>query len=83
MANKCVNAATAAEIISQYTGIPLHQLVDIMAEVPSEDVEPVRHGKWRKLPHGRYNCSNCHCIVNHEEQYCEFCGVLMDGDTSG
>ena len=50
-------------------------------DVIETDVEPVRHGKWRKLPHGRYNCSNCHCIVNHEEQYCEFCGALMDGDT--
>ena len=56
----------------------LNDFYVIPKDTPTADVEPVRHGHWRKLPHGRYNCSNCHCIVNHEEQYCEFCGAKMD-----
>lgn len=41
-----VDSLTTAKIISEYTNIPLHELVDIVAEIPSEDVAPVRHGHW-------------------------------------
>lgn len=41
MANKYIIASTAAEIISKRTGIPLHELVDIMVEVPAADVVEV------------------------------------------
>lgn len=41
MPNKYIIASTAAEIISKRTGIPLHELVDIMAEVPAADVVKV------------------------------------------
>lgn len=84
MANKCINAATAAEIISQYTGIPLHQLVDIMAEVPSEDVEHVRHGYWEQgdIYDMGDVCSLCQYDSNREPctyKYCPNCGAKMNG----
>ena len=43
---KYINAATATEIISDKLNIPLSDLCDIVAEIPSEDVQPVKHGKW-------------------------------------
>lgn len=43
---KYINTATAAEIISDKLNIPLSDLRDIVAEIPSEDVQPVKHGKW-------------------------------------
>ena len=53
-----VNSLTVAEIISEYTNIPLHELVDIMTEVPSEDVAPVRHGHWLRVK-GIIQCDIC------------------------
>lgn len=76
-----VNSLTAAEIISEHTNIPLHELVDIMAEVPSEDVAPVRHGHWIAMGDcGVTRCSCCgwsfeECI---EDKYCRGCGAKMD-----
>lgn len=43
---KYINAATAAEKISDELNIPLSDLCDIVAEIPSEDVQPVKHGEW-------------------------------------
>lgn len=93
---KYVNSATAAEIISEYTNIPLHELVDIMAEVPSEDVEPVRHGRWKKskgnerptengfVHDDRYVCDccgwGCCCETKLDFSFCPNCGARMDGD---
>ena len=42
---KYIDAATAAEIISNKLNIPLSDLCDIFVEIPSEDVQPVKHGK--------------------------------------
>ena len=88
-----VNSLTAAEIISEYTNIPLHELVDIMVEVPSEDVAPVRHAKWELIDEcineGVY-CSNCRKKIYRSEyanqrvksNYCPNCGAKMDGDNN-
>ena len=87
-----VNSLTAAEIISEYANIPLHELVDIMVEVPSEDVAPVRHAKWELIDEcineGVY-CSNCHKKIYRaraeyanqkvKSNYCPNCGAKMDG----
>ncbi len=43
---KYINAATAAEKISDELNIPLSDLCDIVAEIPSADVQPVKHGEW-------------------------------------
>ena len=43
---KYINAATAAEIISDKLNIPLDDLCDIFEEIPSEDVQPAKHGEW-------------------------------------
>jgi len=61
----------------------------ILRKVPSEDVQPVRHGKWVELePKGRfartqYVCSECGAINNKSTNFCPNCGARMDGDTDG
>jgi hypothetical protein len=94
---KYIDAATAAEIISNKLNIPLSNLCDILAEIPSEDVQPVKHGKWifqnRNDEDGRYiyHCSECDFEVRvfpcnlvpwqMHEKYCPGCGARMDGDS--
>lgn len=46
MAEKYIEAARAAEIISEKLKLDLSGLVDIMAEIPAADVQEVRHGRW-------------------------------------
>lgn len=43
---KYIKAAECAEIISDKMGIPLHDLVDVFAEVPTSDVVEVKRGEW-------------------------------------
>lgn len=85
-----VNSSTAAEIISEYTNIPLYKLVDIMTEVPSEDVAPVRHGEWEYQPptatlNGAWKCTACKCYfwehTANEFKYCPNCGAKMDKES--
>lgn len=58
-----------------------------IAEVPTVDVAPVRHGKWIITEHSEYGveakCSECGYEVifgrYHIGKYCPFCGAKMDG----
>lgn len=69
----------------------LYSAEQVINDVPSADVEPVRHGKWIKNEELSSNhvepiflCSNC----NYFEAwgfpecypYCPYCGARMDGD---
>lgn len=94
---KYIDAATAAEKISDKLNIPLSDLCDIFAEIPSEDVQPVKHGRWifqnRNDEDGRhiYHCSECNLETKvfpcnlvawqMHEKYCARCGTQMDGDS--
>lgn len=94
---KCIDAAAAAEKISDKLNRPLSDLCDIFAEIPSEDVQPVKHGKWilqnRNDEDGRriYHCSECNfetkvfpCNLipwQMHEKYCARCGARMGGDS--
>lgn len=42
-----IDAVNAAEIISDKLGIALSELVDVMATVPTADVQEVKHGEWK------------------------------------
>ena len=72
---KYIAGVKAAETISEKTGMPLSDLVDIFAEIPAADVAPVVHGLWIPIresemtgwdpavagrdPIGGYICSVC------------------------
>ena len=68
-----------------------------MLNVPSADVQPVKHGKWEELTdYGGWGDTHYRCSVCGEEWYledgkpknnnmnfCPLCGARMDGDTNG
>lgn len=88
---KYIDATTAAEIISDKLNIPLSDLCDIVAEIPSEDVQPVKHGRWEVRiqkdattigQHSVTYCSECgYVIFTKENSFCARCGARMDGDS--
>lgn len=64
-------------------------LWDSVDDMPTADVQPVKHGKWEYNdkpifgnPYGRYCCSLCGSAMDsRENNYCPNCGARMDGDT--
>ena len=83
-----IDAVKTAEIISDKLGIALSELVDVMATVPTADVQEVKHGYWKSQKQGGfyrladYECSICG-YDNDETPYCAFCGARMGGDNNG
>ena len=64
-------------------GLEPSQYIEI---IPSDDVAPVRHGRWEWDTEDIYRCSNC-AEKSHvkevmgvpEWDYCPNCGAKMDG----
>jgi hypothetical protein len=90
---RLVEAVKCAEVISEKFNIPLADLVDVFAEIPTADVKEVQHGYW-KIEDDISNkhtqmlvCSVCgrkvFNVVNPSKAieyrpYCH-CGSRMDG----
>ena len=62
-------------------GIALEEL----AQLPTEDVQPVRHGRWEMNNDGImiwWECSECHHNAWYDRDdlynYCPDCGAKMD-----
>lgn len=84
-----IDAVKTADIISEKLNIPLGDLVDVFAEIPTADVVEVRHGEWKQgVP---YVCSICGKPAPDEKNtseryscwtspYCPHCGAKMDGE---
>ena len=56
----------------------------IAHNLPSADVQPVRHGRWISEWKSSYNtglasCSECECVTGMRWKYCPNCGTHMDG----
>lgn len=56
-------------------------------EVPTADVEPVRHAHWIRKSHEwdfspyfyiDFTCSNCDTREQDKAPYCRYCGARMD-----
>ena len=68
----------------------LHEVLSWIDEVPSEDVQPVRHGKWIKADSQQYfrkhypcfTCSECGYRKDSQKtwNYCPNCGADMRGN---
>ena len=57
----------------------LDHVIDIIEDIPSADVAPVRHGRWEK--NDDYTCSLCGyrmVIGDGAYHYCPNCGARMD-----
>ena len=62
------------------------QIRDMLMDIPSADVAPVRHGHWIKIsPAGIYECSECQKNVMTSDieayEYCHGCGARMDDES--
>lgn len=62
----------------------------VVAEMPSADVQPVKHGQWIEVTPKHSRCSVCDttCLIavypiSKGANYCPNCGARMDGDTNG
>lgn len=83
--SRYINAVIAAEKISENHNIPLFELVDTFAEIPSSDVVVVKHGEWKVDETHDYEpyCSLCghEPIAGEKYNYCPDCGADMRGDS--
>lgn len=70
------------EIFSVWRSMPkpasISSLTDAINRTPAADVEPVRHGRWKRYGRNLGECSNCGEIVNIRYNYCPNCGAKMD-----
>lgn len=72
----------------RYIEVETEYAINQFKALPSEDVETVRHGRWKQamLDHEAfgerpfiYYCSKCcQCVVS-KTSYCCNCGARMDG----
>lgn len=80
--SKYIDAVKAAEIVSERQKIPLSELVDTFAEVPTADVKEVKHGQWikdRNFNDDLVRCSACRILSDRQPNYYPYCGARMDG----
>lgn len=59
----------------------LNRSIGYLMQLPSAEVEPVKHGRWEMA--GRedpciYYCSECHHMTDMEWPYCAECGARME-----
>ena len=78
---KLIEAVKCAEVIIEKFNIPLADLVDVFAEIPTADVVEVKRGKWLNIIFTqRYECSLCgNEIYFGKAKFCSECGAKMDG----
>ncbi len=83
--SKYIDVVIAAEKISEKHNIPLSELVDTFAEIPTADVVEVKPGKWKVDETHDYEpyCSLCghEPIAGEKYNYCPDCGADMRGDS--
>lgn len=66
--------------------VPLPVIQQNIKDMPTIDAEPVKHGRWERLPDNEEwaYCSQCHCcweweiINNCNVRYCPNCGAKME-----
>ena len=48
-------------------------------ELPTADVQEVRHGKFELVQNGKGVCSNCHRLdsIDKLAKYCRYCGARL------
>ena len=51
--------------------------IKAVMEMPTADVAPVRHGRWKRVGDTAWECSACGCISCCNGTYCPDCGASM------
>ena len=81
---RCIDAAKLLDLIRDHDAPPRYGYLDLwdIEDTPTEDVQPVKHGKWidNKIQESMlYACSNCGFPSGaYSFNYCPNCGVKMD-----
>ena len=82
MAEEYIKKSDAINAIKSWASI--HPAIDLIKEIPAEDVAPVVHAKWISLiDDGESNmlaCSLCGELSCCKGNYCPDCGAKMDGE---
>ena len=66
--------------------IVVHHARRLIEELPGVNAAPVKHGHWIFKRRSWAECSECHHDYNdaydveHADNYCRFCGAIMDGE---
>ena len=55
----------------------MSDVADAINKIPSEDVAPVRHGRWIYNEDGVFTCSECGNAESSESYFCRYCGSRM------
>ena len=58
------------------TLVYLSDVIQAIAQTPTEDVAAIKHGRW--LGGWDYECSECHEFVELRTPICPYCGARMD-----
>ena len=89
--NDYINRQVAIKEAEQMAEEHQYDFVGLLISLPSEDVAPVRHGRWIPKFNGAfsggaywYDCSECgHTVTGGKlsgKHFCENCGARMDGE---
>ena len=88
MQTYCPNCDSCNGIMCKACGYK--DCMDIVDDVKSADVQPIKHGRWIPQGDDMWLCSNCKenkIFSMHEsdrtekQRYCCRCGARMDGDS--
>lgn len=65
----------------------LYEAIELINEIPSEDIASVACGRWIHLGGDEWCCSACGFVISTEgswekptKKYCEDCGAKMEGE---
>lgn len=90
--SKYVKFEEVFEKLQNETCLTFQQTMATLANIPSADVEPVRHGRWIDM--GDFEQCSCCKVTRPKEfqdyygnrviwlrtDYCPYCGAKMDGE---
>ena len=79
-----IECSAVTEVISRKAFKSREDIQDFLDNIPTADVEPVRHGHWVYDHWCEFKCSECGEPSNSKpykgkEIFCPHCGARMDG----
>ena len=84
--DRYIHEDTLLKTLEGYTDMTKADLLDILEDIPTADVEEVRHGEWGFDGLG-WTCSECgeYALTNKAKtqvhsRHCPHCGAKMDGE---
>lgn len=68
---------------SMMTSSVLDKAERAISEMPSADVQPMKHGRWERRAKDIYACTECTNEVSYRQSrnysFCPYCGARMGG----